>query len=460
MPFSLTNLNPDPDIGASAWWLEIDGRHLLLDAGIHPKREGRAGLPLFSRMIHHDLDAIAISHCHHDHVGALPVALRHFPHAHVYMTGLSYLLVERVLHNSVNVMQRQRDALGIPDYPLYTHEQVDDYAAVFQGVRYNREIDWAGFRRQHADSRFPSLEFLDAGHALGSAGVMVRGRHASVFYSGDVCFHDQTLLRAAQFDDVKADVLVMESTRGARELPAGFSRESEAERLCEAIRAVQARKGCVLIPAFALGRTQEVLALLALMQRDGRLRRQTVYIGGLGRVFTEIYDLEAHRASRHHSNLRLTEALDVQVLSREDAQRLKLSGGKIFVLTSGMMNENTVANDIALRLFADERHGILFVGYTDPETPGGRLRMSQPGRPFAFALEGLPVTRRCQVAEFDLTAHANRDDLVELVGRVSPKTLVLGHGDAAARQWIASEVKRRMPRLRVVQPDPGGNVLL
>ena len=100
----ITNLNPSSDIGASAWFLDIDGHRLLMDAGTHPKLEGRQALPLYHLIEKADLDAVAISHCHHDHVGSLPVALRHFPKAHVLMTELSYFLVERVLHNSVNVM--------------------------------------------------------------------------------------------------------------------------------------------------------------------------------------------------------------------------------------------------------------------------------------------------------------------------------------------------------------------
>jgi len=86
----ITNLNPDSAIGASAWFLEIEGHRILMDAGVHPKREGREGLPLFHLVKDQDVDAIAISHCHHDHVGSLPVALRYFPQAHVLMPELSY----------------------------------------------------------------------------------------------------------------------------------------------------------------------------------------------------------------------------------------------------------------------------------------------------------------------------------------------------------------------------------
>src|SRR5437763_1663514 len=231
----ITNLNPDAGIGASAWFVEIEGHRLLMDTGTHPKCEGSESLPKYDLVKDQEPDAIAISHCHHDHVGSLPVALRHFPQAHVLMTELSYFLVERVLHNSVNVMVRQRDELGIREYPLYTHDEVDDIAPLFQGFRYNREIDWAAFHKTRPGFLSPTLEFFDAGHALGSAGLMVRGKKESLFYTGDVCFHDQTILRRARFEDVRADVLIMETTRGNRALPPNFSRKAEVARLTPGI---------------------------------------------------------------------------------------------------------------------------------------------------------------------------------------------------------------------------------
>jgi Cft2 family RNA processing exonuclease len=190
----IINLNPDTDIGATAWFVEIDGHRLLMDAGTHPKREGRASLPLYSVIAKEEVDAIAVSHCHHDHVGSLPLAVRHFPRAHVLLTELSYFLVERVLHNSVNVMKRQRDELGIKEYPLYSHDEVDDIAPLFQGYKYNREIEWAAHHKARAGLPSPTLEFYDAGHALGSAGIMVRGKKETLFFTGDVSFRDQTIL--------------------------------------------------------------------------------------------------------------------------------------------------------------------------------------------------------------------------------------------------------------------------
>lgn len=451
----ITNLNPDPDIGASSWFVDFEGHRILLDAGTHPKREGRPALPLYGKVAHHEVDAIAISHCHHDHVGSLPVALQHFPKAQVLMTDLSYFIVERVLHNSVNVMTRQREELGIKEYPLFTHNEIEDISPIFQGFKYNREIEWSAYTKAQVGLPAASLEFYDAGHALGSAGIMLRGKKETLFYTGDVSFRDQTLLKGARFEDVKADVLIMETTRGNRAVAPDFTRESEINRLAESVQAVLARRGSVLLPSFALGRTQEILALLALLMKAGKLEQQPIYIGGLGRIFTEIYDLEAHRAHRQHPSLKLTEALNLIVLPPKQIQEMRLGGGRIFVVTSGMMTEHTAAHDLAARMMGDERNAIFFVGYTDPDSPGGRLRAATTGEPFVFSPSAGEMTRNCQIDNFDLTAHANREELLEFVGLCEPRVVILGHGDADSRAWFTDQIKAKHPKIRVEQPGPG-----
>jgi Cft2 family RNA processing exonuclease len=455
----IINLNPDTAIGASAWFVDLEGHRLLMDAGTHPKREGRSSLPLYELIRHEELDAIALSHCHHDHVGSLPVAVRYFPQAHVLMTELSYFLVERVLHNSVNVMKRQRDELGIREYPLFSHDEVDDIAHLFQGFKYNREVDWASFQKTRGGFLSPTLEFYDAGHALGSAGLLVRGKKETLFYTGDVCFHDQTILRGARFEGVRADVLIMETTRGNRALPPGFTREAEIERLSQSVQRVLDRGGSVLLPTFALGRTQEILALLALMMGSGKLKPQPIYIGGLGRVFTEIYDLESHRTHRQYPNLQLHDALNLVVLEHGQADKMKL-GGRLFVITAGMMSENTASHNLALRMIGDETQAIFFVGYADPDTPGGRLKASKHGETFMLSPSGGAVTRRCEVDDFDLTAHANRGELLDFVGQVEPRAVLLGHGDDDSRNWFEEQIRTRYPRIRVIQPKPGESLEL
>jgi len=352
-------------------------------------------------------------------------------------------------------MTRQRDELGIREYPLYTHDEVDDITPQFQGFKYNRQIEWASFQKTRAGLPSPTLEFFDAGHTLGSAGILIRGKKETLFYTGDVCFHDQTILRSARFEDVKADVMIMETTRGNRDAPKDFTREREIERLVAAIHAGQKKKGCVLIPSFALGRTQEMLALLALLMREGKLKEQPIYIGGLGRVFTEIYDLEAHRTHRQHTNLQLHEALQLVVLEKGQAENMKLSGGKIFVITAGMMSENTAAHDLAARMIGDERQSIFFVGYADPDSPAGRLKAAKRGETFVFSPSAGRVTKNCDMRDFDLTAHANRGDLLEFIGQVAPRAILLGHGDEDSRAWFEEQIRSRWPKIKVIQPQSG-----
>ena len=134
---------------------------------------------------------------------------------------------------------------------------------------------------------------------------------------------------------------------------------------------------------------------------------------------------------------------------------MKLGGGKLFVLTAGMLSENTPSHEVAARLAQEERNGIFFVGYTDPDTPGGRLRAAKPGETFMFSAQAGEITRRCDVLDFDLTAHANRDELLDFVAVVEPHTVVLGHGEKDSLQWFDDQIRARYPKMKVIQATPG-----
>lgn len=119
-----------------------------------------------------------------------------------------------------------------------------------------------------------------------------------------------------------------------------------------------------------------------------------------------------------------------------------------------MMSEHTAAHDLAARMIGDARHSIFFVGYADPGSPAGRLKAAKPGETFVFSRSGGEVTKPC-VQDFNLTAHANCGELLDLVGQVSSHTVLLGHGDDAAHQWFAEQIRARHPKINVIQPKPG-----
>jgi Cft2 family RNA processing exonuclease len=191
------------------------------------------------------------------------------------------------------------------------------------------------------------------------------------------------------------------------------------------------------------------------MMKDGKLAPQPIYIGGLGRVFTEIYDLESHRTFRQLPDLQLHEALNLVVLNQDQVEKMSLGGGRIFVITAGMMSENTAAHNLAVRMMADPEQAIFFVGYTDPDTPGGRLKASKPGETFMFSPSAGEVTRNCEIQDFDLTAHANRSELLDFVSQVEPRAVLLGHGEEDSRNWFEQQIRARHPNIKIIQPKPG-----
>ena len=450
---TIGNLNPNNEIGASAWFVEMGNNRILLDCGLHPGILGAEARPCFDLISNERLDAIAITHCHQDHCGSIPVAMQYFPSAAVLMTELSYHILPRILHNSVNVMKYQAVEKNIPEYPLYTHEEVMALEPRFQGFRYNREIEWISFSKTCLGIESPTLEFIDAGHTLGSAGILLRSPDGgSLFYTGDCCLHDQTLLRKARFDNIHADVLLMETTRGDHANI--VDHKTEMERLGKAIIQAQKDKRSVLIPVFALGRTQEILTELALLMGNDKILPQKIYIGGLGRHFTDVYDLTASRTNRNYSKLKFGELMDLQTIEPGSLSKIRLSKPHIFVLTAGMMNENTPTHDLALRFMKDPELSILFVGYAAPDSPAGRLKAAVQGEPFFFSEFAKEVVCHCKREDFDLTGHSYRDELIDLVGNVSPKTVILTHGSPDAKAWIQENIRRRYPDIQVLDPQP------
>jgi len=108
-----------------------------------------------------------------------------------------------------------------------------------------------------------------------------------------------------------------------------------------------------------------------------------------------------------------------------------------------------------MRMAGDEKQSIFFVGYADPDSPAGRLKAAKRGETFVFSPSAGRVTRNCEVRDFDLTAHANREELLAFAGRVSARSVLLGHGDDASRRWFEEQIRERWPAMKIHQPQPG-----
>ncbi|MBV9106127.1 MAG: MBL fold metallo-hydrolase [Verrucomicrobia bacterium] len=448
------NLTRQTEIGANSYFLELDGKKLVIDAGLHPKHEGEAALPYYRSIPDGSLDGILISHAHQDHIGSLPVLMRRQSQARVFMTHATAKLSDVMLHNSVNVMSRQRDELRIPTYPLFTHREADHASELWQSVGFRQYWTLEGERIPRPNHEL-TFEMYGSGHILGSAGILFRAEGKKVFYTGDVNFLEQTLMRGADFPEGEIDILIIETTRGDRELEVGYSRKAEERRFLAAIIDAFKKGGSILIPVFALGKTQEILTMLHLFKCQGALRHVPIYIGGLSTKITILHDQLASHAPRQYEGLQLLDSVGPHVLSSRDVQTTQIGRRRIYALSSGMMTEKTLSNQLGERLLTDSSQSVFFVGYADPESPAGRLKAAHPGDLVQLD-QGQPSQRlACQVSEFDFSAHAPRELLFDYIRKVSPKMVILVHGDPPAVSWFDSRISKELPGTIVVIPEPG-----
>jgi Cft2 family RNA processing exonuclease len=449
------NLTRRTEIGANSYYLEAAGQRLVLDSGMHPKEEGEDSLPNFRALGDRQLDAIVLSHAHLDHVGTLPVLMRRQPQARIFMTEATAEIGSALLHNSVNVMTRQREELGVVMYPLFTHRETDRATDQWRSCPLRQPFTLSGERARREGEQGITVEFVDAGHVLGAAGVILRGDGRTIFYSGDVNFDDQTVTAGAQFPESGIDVLIIETTRGDSPLPEGFTRAAEERRLAEAIDRVFRAGGCILMPVFALGKTQEALAMIHNFRRQKLLGEFPVYIGGLSVKMTEIYDRRAMTTRRLLPRLQLLEEVAPFVLNGQTIHDSPARGGRLYALSSGMMTPKTLSNIFARHVIEDPRHSIFFVGYADPESPAGLLRTARPGDLVTLDPDQPPQRLACQIEQFQFSAHASRESIVSYVKRLAPKKVVLVHGDVPAVEWTRDQLAAALPDSELIVPTPG-----
>jgi len=449
------NLTHRTEIGANSYYLEISGHRLVLDCGMHPKNTGDEALPNFKAIADRKIEAILISHAHQDHIGTLPVLMRRQPGARIFMTETTAEIGNTLLHNSVNVMTRQREEIGAMLYPLFTHRETDHAADLWHWCPLRQCISISAERAPQNGTEGLTFEFFDAGHVLGSAGILLRAEGRTIFYTGDVNFDDQTIMEAAIFPKEKIDILIMECTRGDHAKPAGWTRGDEERRLAEAIDRAFKRGGCVLIPVFALGKTQEVLAMFYKFRRERIPPDFPIYIGGLSSKMTDIYDRRASRARRQLARLQLMEETAPFVLNGQTIHDAPICAERIYALSSGMMTPKTLSNIFARRLVEKPQHSVFFVGYADPESPAGLLRDAAPGAKVTLDPDEAAQRVRCNIEQFQFSAHATREALIDYAEKLSPRKIVLVHGDPPAVEWMRTKLALDLPGSKVIVPAPG-----
>ena len=441
------------EIGANSYRIDVEGATLVLDAGMHPGVEGVRALPDLSHLPPGEADAILLTHAHLDHLGSLPIIMRQQENIPVFMTETTGALADAMLHNSVNVMGH-KVAQGALASAHFTHKEVDLQRRCWDYRRTNEPFSIPG----HAHV---TVEFFDAGHVAGSTGVLIEAAGKRIFYTGDVHFEDQTVSCAAAFPkDMAIDVMIVETTRGAAPRPEAYTREREIQKLADAMNEAIERGGSVLMPVFALGKTQEMLIILHELKRRGELPDADVYIGGLATKVTQIFDRHRMRTRRHYADMKILRDTDVVVSSKKRSNHFSYEPGNIYALSSGMMTEKTVSNQFAFHFLDNPNNAVLFVGYSAPETPAARILDAEKEELITLDSGQAPIELKCDVERFDFSGHAPRDDIADFVERMAPQTVLLVHGDPEATAWFESTLSGRLPDSRIRTPLPGERIEL
>ncbi|MEA2602715.1 MAG: metallo-beta-lactamase family protein [Acidobacteriota bacterium] len=407
-----------------------------------------------------ELTAVVVTHAHLDHTGLLPRLVAQGYSGPIYCTGPSRGLISLVLRDAGELQEeevryaRRKGYSRHPDpQPLYTEEDARRVLKLLKPLPFHEEQElFPGVR----------LRYVRAGHLLGAASVEVTGKGSdgerrTWCFSGDVGRYGVPILKDPEPPAAAPAALLLESTYGDRL----HLREDAAEALGKIIEETYARGGMVIIPAFALGRTQDVLYHLSALVDAGRLDPATVFLDSpMAIEATRIYE----RAESEHdeelealANDPLLEGRFVTVRTVDQSKALNTRGEPaVIVASSGMATGGRVVHHLLHRL-GDRRSSVVFVGY---QAAGTRGRALVDGCE-TLAIHGQTVWVKATIHQLNgLSAHADRDELLRWCRALpaAPQRIFLNHGEDPPRKALAVAIAEELGWPRPVLPLTGDSV--
>lgn len=450
------------DVSGSMHVLSVGPHKILLDCGLHQGRRDIARQRNSSFPFHpHEIDAVVLSHAHIDHSGNIPTLVRQGFDGPIYCTAPTSDLLRIMLTDSAKIQEEDAAHLNMArNYaepwlePLYTQRDVDRALSQLVPVPYHRAVNI---------NRWARLEFIEAGHILGSAMVYMEmsgdSGDRTLCFSGDMGRRGMPIVKPTA-EVPAANLLVCESTYGNR---IHISFEDATERLYDVVRLTVDRGGKVLIPAFSLGRTQLIIHVLQEGLKSQRIPRLPIFVDSpLAAEVAEVY-------RRHLSCLKEDVARAIQqghgllggdgihyVRDFEESSSLAtLPGPAIIIASSGMCDAGRIQFHLK-QLIDDPRCSIVLVSYQAQGTLGRRLLEPKP----TVRFQGRDWNKWIDVIHIDgFSGHADHNDFVEylspLVGEVKKIRLIHGERDQAE---ALAETLRSLGFRDVAVPYPGDMV--
>jgi Cft2 family RNA processing exonuclease len=420
----VTPLGAARSIGASCFRVEIGPYEVILDAGTRPK--GSQPLPEFDLIKNPNL--ILITHAHQDHIGALPVFHRRFGATPMICSFGTKEIAEVMLTDCLKVQELNEDFESLFD-------ESDLYATLFHLQTQKTLEDFYPL---------PGLKvrFIPAGHIVGAVCIYLEYGARSLLYTGDYNTTSSRTTDGLQLSDLpQAEMLITESTYGSDVHP---SRRSQEGDLLQAIAEIVQAGGNVLIPAFALGRAQEIILAIRTSALFHSLKIP-VYVDGLVRPVTNVFQDNLNLLPKAVANFAKTGRKDpffdasatppIICIDNPRERPLAMAKPSVIIASSGMMSGG--ASVYYGKILLERKNAAVFIsGYTDEESPGRLLQGLEPGT--EIELDGTKLTVRCQVRKFNLSAHADRVGLTQVIHRVAPKHLILVHGSPYALRQLSN----------------------
>jgi metallo-beta-lactamase family protein len=418
--------------------LQVDNRNLLVDCGLFQglknlRQRNWEDLPFDIKSI----EAVVLTHAHIDHSGFLPVLMKRGYKGPIYCTEATAALCGIMLPDSGHLQEEEARYLihksltkHDPPLPLYTRDDAEATLKLLRPVDFDTDIDLGGG---------VSFRYTRAGHILGSAWVAFMKNGFRVVFSGDVGRLEDPVMNPP-VPIPHADVLICESTYGDRLHPT----DNPMDELAKVIKRTAARGGTVVIPAFAVGRTQALLHLISELKKASAIPNVPVFLNSpMGIDATEIYAQHMGEHKLDAQACREMFAVAEFIRSEEASRALNTNEGPAIILAgSGMATGGRVVHHLRT-LLPDPNNTVLLAGFQAPGTRGEALQHHVA----EVKIFGEYVPVRAEVVELDsMSAHADYMELIAwLQGiKLAPKRVFLTHGEPAAADAFRKHLERHL----------------
>ena len=442
--------------------IETDGNRVLLDCGLFQgRREETERRNRYLGFDPKEIDAVLLSHAHIDHSGALPALAKYGFSGKVFATRATADLSEIMLADSAHLQEsdcqyvnrKERRTDGAFRQPLYTADDVRAIVRQFVGVRYGDVV---------SPMRGMKATFHDAGHILGSAAISLRITEAGgtkvILFSGDLGRRQMPILRDPQ-PPPPCDFLIIESTYGDR--THGETAEEATQRACALIEHAIAHRSKIIVPAFAVGRTQDIVMWMKDMVKKGQVPPIPMYIDSplalrateIFRRHPECYDEDTYRILTTEVDPFIAKYIRY-VSSVQESQKLNtMKGPCIIIAASGMCEGGRVLHHLR-HAIGDDANIVAIVGFQAEHTLGRKLVEGWDTVP----IFGVPVPRRARVVRFNgLSAHGDREDLLAYLRAIKPlpRQVFIVHGEERQAFSLAAAMRLEHSELNVTVPELG-----